>query len=181
MTTATAVDLTSDYGDLATFDLVDGYKVPRKMGNLSLNISGPLYRLIGNFVVPRKLGHVAYETVVRLGPNAIPRRPDVLFVKPDRFDATAAQDKDPWELVPNLAIEAISKTNTFNEIEEKMEEYFAAGVEAVWIVSNRKRRVTVFTSMKDSVVYEGDDEIDASPVLPGLKIPLRDVYAPMGM
>jgi Uma2 family endonuclease len=102
------------------------------------------------------------------------------FSSPDRFDPTIAEDKDPWEFVPNLAVEVMSKTNTVNEIEEKMEDYFAAGVESVWVVSNRVRRVTVYTSMKNPVVYEGDESIDAAPVLPGLLIPLEKIFAVLG-
>jgi Uma2 family endonuclease len=181
MSSVVVVDAESDYGDLATYDLVDGCKVPKKMGNLSLGLAGRLYRFIGNFVDAHELGYVAYETIIRIPSSVIPRRPDVFFVKGDRFDPTAAKDKDPWELSPNLAIEVISKTNTFNEIEEKMEEYFAAGVEAVWVVSNRVRRVTVYKSMKTPTVYEGNESIDAAPVLPGLTIALHDVYSPLGM
>ena len=180
MSSVLNVDLASDYGDLATYDLVDGYKVPKKMGNRSNMLTGLVTAALVAYVSPRKLGFVLAECIVRMTPKGIPRRPDVLFVKPDRFDPSAAEDRDPWEFVPNLAVEVVSKTNTFNEIEEKMEDYFAAGVEAVWVVSNRTRRVTVYTSMKNPLVYEGDDSIDASPVLPGLLIPLESIFAVLG-
>jgi len=180
MSSVIDIDSAADYGDLATYDLVDGYKVPRKMGNISNGLASRLVTLIGQFVDARNLGYVSHECIVRLTRAGVPRRPDVLFVKADRFDPTKAEDKDPWEFVPNLAVEVVSKTNTFNEIEEKMEDYFAAGVEAVWVVSNRSRRVTVYTSMKNPIVYEGDDSIDAAPILPGLKISLRSIYSVVG-
>jgi Uncharacterized protein conserved in cyanobacteria len=180
MSSVISIDSASDYGDLVTYDLVDGHKVPRKMGNTSNLLAGRLQAILSSFVEPRNLGYVIPECIVRINATGVPRRPDVLFVRRDRFDPTKAEDKDPWDFVPNLAVEVVSKTNTFNEIEEKMEDYFAAGVEAVWVVSNRTRRVTVYTSMKSPKVLEGNDAIDAAPVLPGLIIPLEAIFAVLG-
>jgi len=171
----------SEYGALATYDLVDGHMVPREMGNVSNRLALRLAAYLLQYVESRGLGFVATECIVRMTPGGVPRRPNVFFVNTERFDPETAQDKDPWEFVPNLAVEVISKTNTVNEIEEKMEDYFEAGVESVWVVSNRVRRISVYTSMKNVVVYEGDETVDAAPLLSGLTIPLQEVYARLGV
>jgi Uma2 family endonuclease len=163
------------------FDVVDGIEVPRKLGTTANSLTLRIAKLMSAFVEANALGIVTRNRIVRLKIGGVPIRCDVLFADRDRFDPRAAADEPCWDLVPNLAVEVVEWITKWHWLEKKLEDYFAAGVESVWVVSNRRHRVTVYSSMKNLVAYEGDDVIDAAPVLPGLKIPLADVYAKMGM
>lgn len=162
--------------DPLEFDVVDGYRVERNMGNRA-NLAASLinFRLFEH-VHPRKLGFVGHELVIRLKPGAAPRRPDILFVATEHFLLADGPDRDPWEIVPDLCIEVLSPSNTFEKIEEKLIEYFAAGVRQVWVVSPRARRVSVYSSPKDVKIYDQTDEFEAAPVLPGLKLRVADLF-----
>jgi len=48
---------------------------------------------------------------------------------------------DPWLVVPELAIEVISKSNPAEEMLDKIQEYFDAGVQLVWVVYPKQRLV----------------------------------------
>jgi Uma2 family endonuclease len=161
------------------YDIVDGIEVPRQLGSVANSLTGRIAGLMSEFVEAKALGFVTTNRIIRLSKDGVPRRCDVLFAERDRIDPKAADDLC-WYLVPNLAVEVVNWTTKWHWIEEKMEDYFAAGVEAVWVVSNRSRRVTVYMSMKNPIVYEGDDSIDAAPVLSGLMIPLESIYAVIG-
>ena len=49
-------------------------------------------------------------------------------------------------MAPDLAIEVLSESNTPAEMERKLKEYFAAGMQLVWYFDPRARTVTVYTA-----------------------------------
>ena len=57
------------------------------------------------------------------------------------------------------------------------EEYFFAGVRVVWMVDRARRTVEVYTSPDQRVTLTESDTLDGGDVLPGLKLPVRDVFA----
>ena len=73
-------------------------------------------------------------------------------------------------------VEVVSKSNTAAEIARKIAEYFAAGTRLVWIVNPKTQSVRVNTSPRKAVTLGIDDVLDGGEVLPGLKIPVRDVF-----
>jgi Uma2 family endonuclease len=71
----------------------------------------------------------------------------------------------------------LSPTNTSAEMRRKRREYFEAGVQVVWMVDPRTRRVDVFTTPENSLEFSEKDTLDAGDVLPGFKLVLRDVFS----
>jgi Uma2 family endonuclease len=65
------------------------------------------------------------------------RIPDVLLMRSD----------DPFEVIvrtpPLLCIEVLSPSDSMIEMEEKIEDYLAMGVEAVWVVNPRRQTAFV--------------------------------------
>ena len=82
------------------------------------------------------------------------------------------------DLVPDLAVEVISSGNTRQEMDRKLQDYFAAGVRLVWYVYHTPRReVWAFVSPTEySVVREGET-LDGGEVLPGFRVALADLFA----
>jgi hypothetical protein len=58
----------------------------------------------------------------------------------------------------------------------KRREYFRAGGKLFWEVDPRKRIVRVFTSVKNPKVLTEAEALDGGTVLPGFKLPLRDLF-----
>ena len=52
-------------------------------------------------------------------------------------------------MIPNLAVEVVSKSNTGEEILAKLGDYFQTGTELVWVVYPSARQVYVYTSTTD--------------------------------
>jgi Uma2 family endonuclease len=61
-------------------------------------------------------------------------------------------------------------------MQRKLKEYFLAGVTLVWFVDPSKRTVEVFTAPDASTVFTEDQTLDGGDVLPGLRLPVRDVF-----
>ncbi len=74
-------------------------------------------------------------------------------------------------------MEILSPSNTKGEMALKVREYFLAGVRLVWLVDPRKRTVRVYTAPDQSVRLTEGEALDGGDVLPGLRLPLREVFA----
>ena len=162
------------------FEIVNGQRqeVP-PMGMFAGLVASALQVFLWNFATPRKLGRPAVEVLFRLGPNGPSRRPDVAFVATDRLGTQFESPDDPqhWETVPNLAVEIISPTNTFKEIEDKLDDYFRAGVQLAWVISPARRRIYVYESPTQVRVLSENDELSGDPAVPGFKLPVRELFA----
>jgi Uma2 family endonuclease len=80
-------------------------------------------------------------------------------------------------VAPALAVEVLSKGNIRGEMRRKLKEYFLSGVRVVWFVNPRKRIVEAFSAPDQSVVLAEDQTLDGGGVLPGLALPVRQVFA----
>jgi Uma2 family endonuclease len=80
-------------------------------------------------------------------------------------------------LVPDLAVELLSASNTPGEMERKRREYFDAGVRLVWCVDIKTRTVAVYTSPGNPQVFSEQQVLDGADVLPGFTLPLGPLFA----
>jgi Uma2 family endonuclease len=103
------------------------------------------------------------------------RAPDVSFVTRERAEAIG--DIEAFVPgAPDLAIEVISPTDSYGEVDEKVAEYLEAGCRMVVVVNPRRRTAAVYRSRSDIVLLREDDSLDGGDVVPGWTLPLRDVF-----
>ncbi len=158
-------------------ELVDGILVEKAMGYEESLIAVEIIRFLANFVAERKLGYVTGEGgMVKLAKGLV-RIPDVAFVSRDRLPGGKPPRRPIPKLAPNLAVEVLSKSNTVQEMERKLVDYFDAGVELVWFVDARARTVEVFTAPDASTVLKVGQTLTGGTVVPGFKLKLRDLFA----
>jgi Uma2 family endonuclease len=70
----------------------------------------------------------------------------------------------------------LSKGNTKPEMNRKIREYFEAGVRVVWIIDRKKRSARVYSAPGQSILVRADQALDGGDVLPGLVVPLGDLF-----
>jgi Uma2 family endonuclease len=134
---------------------------------------GPL----ATFVRQHDLGMVVGEAgAVRLQAGLV-RIPDVAFVSWHQVPSRKYPREPIPGLVPDLAVEILSESNTPKEMERKLKEYFLSGVRLVWYVDPDKRAVTVYTAPDQSRIVTETETLDGGEVLPGLTISLQEVFA----
>jgi Uma2 family endonuclease len=107
------------------------------------------------------------------------RIPDVSFVSWDQLPAREIPAEPILKLAPALAVEVLSKGNTEKEMARKLGEYFRAGVRLVWFVDPRTRTVKVYTDPENFVELTEGQTLGGGDVLPGLAIPVREIFARM--
>src|SRR5207244_67545 len=106
------------------------------------------------------------DATMRLAPGLV-RLPDVAFVAWARFPDGKLPAEPIPELVPDLAVEVLSRGNTEAEMERKRNEYFAAGVRLVWYLDPEPRTVRVYTNPTEVRLMTEDEALDGGEVLPG--------------
>jgi Uma2 family endonuclease len=80
------------------------------------------------------------------------------------------------ETIPELVVEVRSKNDTGPEVEAKVREYLAAGVELVWVADPDARTVTAHRPDQPPRVFADADTLTADPVIPGFAVPVADLF-----
>jgi Uma2 family endonuclease len=147
-------------------DYVDGEVVERNLGEIEhgdfqLGIGAYLRSLQGDLGI-----FVGTEIWVRVSPSRF-RIPDICVVKGGKPGGRYITEP------PFLCIEILSDRDTLDNIQDRLDDYFAMGVPYVWVVNPRTRRAWIYkpdsiTEAKDGVLRTRDPEI---------AVPLREVVA----
>jgi Uma2 family endonuclease len=179
--TATEQDLIEvHHRDDRLYELVDGVLVEKTVGAQESYVAMLLGRLLGNFIASHDLGIVlGADGMMRLAPGLV-RLPDVAFISWRRLPGREVPNQPILGLAPDLAVEVLSPSNTKREMERKLAEYFAAGVQLVWYVDPPSRTVRVFASPGESVLLDEGQTLDGGLVLPGFTLPLSELFARLG-
>jgi Uma2 family endonuclease len=161
-------------------ELVDGVLVEKPMGFTESRIAILLGAALQNFVAAHDLGVVTGESgMIRMPANLV-RIPDVAFFAWNKFHNRELPEEGAPEIVPDLAVEILSKSNTDREMERKLREYFGVGVRLVWFVDPRTRSATVYSSVTRNKTLSADQSLDGGKVLPGFKLPIAKLFANLG-
>lgn len=143
-------------------------------GAVTINLA---YR-IADQVRKAKLGVVlGAETgfLLRRDPDTV-RAPDIAFVRADRLPA-GPRPEAYFPGAPDLAVEVISPGDRLTDVEEKVDEYLAAGSREVWVVNPARRTVTVHRPGQNPVVLREAETVTGGDVLPGFECPLAEIFA----
>jgi Uma2 family endonuclease len=136
-----------------------------------------LIEVLRRFITENKLGVVAGEGgMMRLAPGLV-RIPDVSFISWDKLPARRVPLDQLPDLVPDLAVEVLSESNTAEEMQRKLKDYFDAGVQLVWHIDPRARTVEVFTGPGQPTVLREGQNLDGGSVLPRFSLPVHDLFA----
>ncbi|HLQ45131.1 MAG TPA: Uma2 family endonuclease [Planctomycetaceae bacterium] len=176
--TATIRDLERlDGKTLGTCELIDGVIVEKQMGWYESLVASVLIQILGQHVHIHRLGIVlGSDGVLRLFPQQA-RAPDVCFVSKRRLHQYKPSRSKPIPvLIPDLAVEVLSKSKTPKEIELKLNQYFTSGVRLAWVIDPKHRSAVIHSSLTRRSTIELDGVLDGGKVVPGFRITLRELF-----
>ena len=130
-----------------------------------------------SFVKERRLGKVLTGEVgiyVRRDPDYI-RGADVVFISSERIAQITSESY--LDVAPELVVEVISPGNTWQEMRDKIEEYFAIGVKGVWLVEPERKQVLVYRSPTEMTALDENDTLEGEGLLKGFSLPLAELFA----
>ena len=167
-----------DDGEGPLFEVVDGVRVEKPMSALGQWVGGQMSRLVGNHIVEdEEPGYVAPETFVACfewSPGT-QRRPDVAY-----WHYYQLPEGPPLRGVvteaPAWCVEVVSPNDSAQELDEKIADYFRAGVRLVWTVHLTTRTIRAEQPDGSAHVYRAPDTITADPVLPNFSAKVADFF-----
>jgi Uma2 family endonuclease len=161
-------------------ELVDGEVIEMTpAGGLHGKVAGRVYRPLSDHVDARRLGEVVVGDVgfvlsLPSDPERV-RAPDVAFVSTARLP----EGRLPQGFIrsaPDLAVEVLSPSDNPVEVQQKVRDYLEAGARLVWVLAPLARTATVYRPDGSARLVRDPESLDGEDVLPGLAIPLADVF-----
>ena len=163
--------------EVEAYEVVNGQPFERpEMGAYPEELASILHEYLGPYVRRENLGRSIVETKFQTTSHN-QRRPDLAFISFAQWPkGRRAPNAAAWDLVPDLAVEVISKTDVAWDVLAKVKEYFDAGVKAVWLIYPHLETIHVYTSFTRINVLTRLDTLDGGDVVPGFRLPLADLF-----
>jgi len=164
--------------DSVRYELVNGELVERPMSALSSLVEGRVFKRVDDHCEKQKLGWVWPGTLsYQIFPDEPHknRRPDVSFIRKERL---ALEDLDVGNLriVPDLAVEVLSPNEKAYKVDEKIEEYLAAGVKLIWVINPETKTVLIHRADGTTTRLKNSDEISGEDVLEGFSCKVSEFF-----
>lgn len=120
-----------------------------------------------------KLGKVfSSSTIFRL-PGGGDRSPDVAWVRLDRWNALTLQEQERFPpLCPDFVIELLSRTDSLDLLQTKMQEYLNSGLQLGWLINPQDEQVEVYRANQEKQILKFPVELSGELVLPGFTLAL---------
>ncbi len=136
------------------------------------NITGFLFAFVRKHQLGRVLpGEVGIYT--HRQPDTV-RGADVAFISHQRL--AQVQSKSFLDVCPELIVEVMSPDDTWSEVHEKLEEYFAVGAQLIWVVDPRRQKLHIYRSLTDLEILTVQDTLIGGEVLPGFQVPVAELF-----
>lgn len=151
--------------------------IEKETGGLPGVVGTRIARILGNFVDAQNLGWVCgADTEFKWPGLQTTRKPDAAFVSIERLPFP---DRDAILVPPDLAVEVLSKTDSYYEMLDKVQEYLAAGVQLVWVVNPVTRVIEVYRpgSVEPNQIVNAEGELSGEPVLKNFKLKVSDIFS----
>lgn len=176
---ATAGDVVDiDAHEDRLFELIDGTLVEKTVGWYESLVAVLIVTELTIFVRQHDLGKVLGADGMLQVLQGMVRIPDACFISWDRFPAEGLSPQDPApQVVPDLVVEVLSKSNTPGEMQRKLADYFAAGVKLAWYIDPRERTANAYSSPADVRHVAAGGVLDGGDVLPEFKLSLSELFA----
>jgi Uma2 family endonuclease len=164
------------------YEVIDGRIVEKVMGAYENWLAAVFCGVLNRYTDENPVGRVVAEMMFDLRPEVNrERRPDVAFVSFERWPRDRRiPGTRSWAVIPDLAVEIISPTNTADDIADKLQEYFQVGVRQVWVVYPRQAWGYVYTSIESVRVLAPGADVDGGDVLPGLRVSVKELFEKAG-
>jgi Uma2 family endonuclease len=163
--------------DEAGLEYVDGRfeekNVSRESSRVAVNIIRCLTAVAGNPPTVEVYGpDLAYRCHPEK-PNWV-RKPDVSLIRKERLSELG--DVGMMPIPADLAVEVVSPNDLARDVNQKVEEYLAAGFPLVWVASPEMRMVDVYHADGRAARLRASDSITAEAALPEFRCRIADFF-----
>jgi Uma2 family endonuclease len=163
------------------YELVDGELVEKPMSWISGALMVRLGRFLDAYCEQHGAGSVSgSDARFRCFPDDPDkvRLPDLVFIRKERLTPELGA-AGFISVPPDLVVEVLSPSDVSYEVDRRVQDYLSAGVKLVWVVHPQSRSVHVYRPGGQGVILSERDELDGEQVLPGFRLPVREIFRPL--
>ena len=162
-------------------DMEDGFKYEWNNGIIEktlsmkqdqLIIQSILLRIFINTRLFMEGGLLTSEGNMDTTPTQL-RKPDLAIYTGDQLKTMTTGENQ----VALWVAEVVSDNDNANKINDKIEEYFNAGVQVVWIIYPHSKQVNVYTAIDKSTICRGKTVCSGAPAIGGFEIAAEELFA----
>lgn len=162
------------------YELIHGTLVEKAMGTWEGFLAGWIATKFNNYLDTNEIGAGFGDNVPLVFAPKLIYIPDAGFISTSRLPGGEFPTEKPFaEIIPNLAVEVISTSNTKPEMDRKLASYFECGVEEVWFVFPKPMQVMVFLPGREPLTLGIGDALTTA-LLPGFTLPVKTLFSPPG-
>lgn len=110
---------------------------------------------------------------LRRKPDTV-RAPDVSYISNERYAQYVGSGF--LNIAPELAVEVLSPSDRLSEVTEKVGAFLQAGVDRVWVVNPRLKRVSVYRSPTDIQHFHEGETLSDEELLPGFQLDVSEIF-----
>jgi Uma2 family endonuclease len=157
-------------------ELIDGTLVEKEMGQYESRLAVVLIHFIETYLDSHNEG-ICYgaDAMLRVAPGRV-RLPDVSFVRWEKLPNRELPAEPIADLVPDLAVEVLSASNTRREMENKRREYFQGGARLVWEIDPATRTARMYSDPDQFQEIDLNGSLDGGDVVPGFTLSLSQLF-----
>ncbi|HLX61067.1 MAG TPA: Uma2 family endonuclease [Planctomycetota bacterium] len=163
------------------YELIDGQLVEKDMGFFANRIAFVLGWFLETYLRQSKLGIVNCEGTYQCPQwmQTKVRSPDVSVVLAGRFPNKQIPTGHST-IAPDIAVEVISPNDLVYDVNQKVADYFAAGVKEVWLIDPNLRTISVRSPGNPRELSE-HDILKSERLLPGFELKISDLFEATGV
>ncbi len=159
--------------EIVNGELIDMGNSGALHGNLAIILSSALFAVVN----AQKLGALFDSSTAFKMKNGNKRSPDISFFAKERLQGMTELPTGFLEGAPDLAVEILSPSNTVEEIEAKITEYFDNDARLVWVISPTQHYVLVYRCAQEpDRLLKSIDSLDGEEVIPGFTLPVTNLF-----
>ena len=165
-------------GDIGRSELVKGVVVHMSPTGYSHGrVEGNAGAILSAFVRQHKLGEVLVGEVgiyTARHPDTV-RGAAVAYISNERL--ARVQSPSYLDAAPELVVEILSPDDRWGELMDKLSEYFAVGVQVVWVADPKTQSVYIYRAPNKVQHFSAEDTLPGGEVLPGFGVPVAELFA----
>jgi Uma2 family endonuclease len=138
-------------------------------------VLGVLYLKVGIYLRNNPIGEALISENLYALSRTTRLAPDLAVILGNHY--AELQDAKVISIIPDLAVEVLSPSETPRTIHRKLRHYFEAGVKEVWLIDPEDREAEIWRG--PGLPFRpvtGDDALE-SALLPGFSLPLPRLFA----
>ena len=111
-------------------------------------------------------------------PDGSKRGPDVSWIEMERWEALSKEDREAFApICPAFVIELRSRSDRLTDLQQKMLDYVANGVQLGWLIDPYKRQVYIYRQNRELESLAEPSALLGEDALPGFVLDLSPIWA----